>query len=457
MDQVLAYYESHRADFLNRMKDLLRMPSISAQSAHKDDLRKCAGLVRQYLTTAGLQAEIMETGGHPAVLADSGPVEGDRPVVLVYGHYDVQPEGDLNLWHSPPFEPTERDGAVFARGAADDKGQMLTHVFAAECWGKGAGRLPLRLKFLIEGEEEVASAHLEGFTKDHRDQLACDYVLISDTAQFGPGRPALTYGVKGIVYKEILLHGPTQNLHSGSFGGTVANPGNILAHIIASLYQADGRVAIPGFYDDVVELGADEKATLMALPFDEAGYLKELGCPKLFGEPGYSTLERRWVRPTLDVNGLVGGYTGEGASTVIPSDAVGKVSMRLVPAQDPQKISQAFDGAVRAACPDSVQLKILTHGVVAAYLAPLDSAGMKAAARAISRGFGAEPTYIREGGSLPILPLFKEVLGADSIMMGFALPNCNLHGPNEFLHIRDFESGIRTSAYFYGELGTDGR
>ena len=454
MDQVLQYYESHREDFQNRLMEMLRIPSISAQSAHVEDVRRCAGLVRDCLVEAGLETEIMDTGGHPAIVADTGPVDGDGPVLLVYGHYDVQPEGDLKLWDSPPFEPAIRDGAIFARGAADDKGQMITHIFAAECWMKTVGKSPVRLKFLIEGEEEVGSENLEKFIVAHREKLACDYVLISDTSQLGEGQPAVTYGTKGLVYKEIILHGPKHNLHSGSFGGTVANPGNVMAHILATLYDADGRVAIPGFYDDVVEIGADEKAKIAAMPFKEDAYLEQLGSPSLFGEPGYTTLERRWVRPTLDVNGLVGGYTGEGASTVIPAQMTCKVSMRLVPNQEPERISDAFDKAVRQACPRDVRLEIVQHGRAAAYVAPLDSPGMAAAARAFEKGFGIKPVFMREGGSLPILPMFKEVLGADSILMGFALPNCNLHGPNEFLHVRDFEAGIRTSAHAFGEFAS---
>lgn len=452
MDQVLKYFESHREDFRDRLMEMLRIPSISAQSEHNDDVRKCARLVRDQLVQAGLDAEIMETGGHPAIVADTGPVDGGGPVLLIYGHYDVQPEGDLKLWDSPPFEPTIRDGAIFARGSADDKGQMIAHVFAAECWLKGAGKVPVRLKFLIEGEEEVASANLEKFIADHREKLACDYILISDTSQLGEGQPAVTYGTKGLVYKEIILDGPKQNLHSGSFGGTVANPGNVMAHIIASLYGVEGKVTIPGFYDDVVEIDADEKAKIKALPFDDEAYLRELGSPSLFGEDGYSTLERRWVRPTIDVNGLVGGYTGEGASTVIPARMTCKVSMRLVPNQDPAKISEAFESAVKRACPPSVKLTIVDHGGAAAYVAPLDSPGMAVAARAFEKGFEVKPVFMREGGSLPILPMFKKLLGAESILMGFALPNCNLHGPNEFLHVRDLEAGIRTSAFAFDEF-----
>jgi acetylornithine deacetylase/succinyl-diaminopimelate desuccinylase-like protein len=452
LQNVLEYQQAHGGKFLNKLKELLRLASVSAQPAHSEDVRRCAQAVRDYLAAAGIQAEVMETGGHPAVVGDSGPVEGGASTVLVYGHYDVQPAGDPDLWQAPPFEPTERDGAVFARGAADDKGQFLAHVFAAECWTKGGGGLPLRVKFLIEGEEEVGSANLEAFVKAHRDRLACDYVVLSDTAQLGPGRPAITYGVKGMVYKEVFLYGPRNDLHSGSFGGTVANPANVLAHIIAALHDADGRVSIPGFYDAVLELSAEERARLQALPFDEEQYLKQVGSPALFGEKGYNTQERRWARPTLDVNGIVSGYTGEGASTIIPAKASAKVSMRLVPNQDPRRISLAFDRAVESACPSTVRIEIVTHALVEPYIAPLDSPGVRSAARAVTYGFGVEPAFIREGGSLPILPLFKEILGADSIMIGLGQPNNNVHGPNEFIVLSDFEAGIRTSSFLYREL-----
>ncbi|MFQ5491181.1 MAG: dipeptidase [Phycisphaerae bacterium] len=451
IDKIDAYIEEHKDRFIESLRDFLTIPCISTDSTRAEAMAQGAQWVKDRLTESGIEAEIVPTEGHPAVLADTGPVEGG-PTVLVYGHYDVQPQGDLSLWNSPPFEPTVREGKLFARGAADDKGQVLTHVIAAAAWLKVAGKLPVRVKYIIEGEEEIGSPHLGGLIQQHRDRLACDYVVISDTAKLNEDVPAITYGTKGMVYKEIILTGPSNDLHSGSFGGTVCNPGNALAFILAGLKDGDQRVTIPGFYEDVQTIGAEELKSLESLPFDEASYLASLGAPALAGEAGYSTLQRRWVRPTLDVNGLYGGFMGEGSSTIIPAKVGAKVSMRIVPDQDPEKISQAFDRAVRALCPKGVRLEILDHAVAAAYVCPIDNPGIKAGMAAVEAGFGKKPALIREGGTLPILPMFRQVLGAESIMMGFCVPNCNAHGPNEFLAISDFVSGIRTSAHFFHEM-----
>ncbi len=453
IDKVIAHIESTKDAGVERLCDLLRIPSISTDPARKADVRKGAQWVHKLLTDCGMKSEIIDTAGHPCVIADGGPVDGGGPTVLVYGHYDVQPTDDESLWKSPPFEPTIRDGAIYARGSADDKGQVLAHLFAAEAWMKVAGKLPTRVKFLIEGEEEVGSAHLEKVLRDHADRLACDYVVLSDTPKFDRNTPAITYGTKGMVYKEIFVSGPKQSLHSGSYGGTLANPANAVVTIVASLRDGDNRVTIPGFYEDVRPLSVDERKRMRALPFDEAKYLESMGAPSLEGEKGYTTLERRWARPTLDVNGLVGGFIGVGASTVIPPKVAAKVSMRLVPDQDPQKISDAFDEAVRAATPKGVRVEIATHAACGAYVCPIDSAGVSAAAKAMELGFGTAPAYIREGGSLPILPLFKETLGAESLMMGLCMPDCNAHGPNEFFHIDDLHNGTKSSAYFLDLLG----
>lgn len=452
IDKVIAHIDANKDTNVERLNDLLRIPSISTDSERNTDTRCGAQWVHKLLAGCGIESEIVETPGHPCVLADSGKVEGNGLTLLIYGHYDVQPTGDESLWDSPPFEPTIRNGCVYARGSADDKGQVLTHMLAAESWMKVAGKLPIRVKFLIEGEEEVSSPSLEKVIRDHRDRLACDYVALSDTPKFDEITPAVTYGTKGLVYKELVVTGPKQNLHSGSYGGTLTNPGNALAAIIASLRDADNRVTIPGFYEKVRDLTPDERAKLKELPFNEAAYLASMGAPALTGEKGYGTLERRWARPTLDVNGMIGGFTGEGASTVIPAKVSAKVSMRLVPDQDPAWISNAFDKAVRTACPPGVELEIIDHGACAAYVAPIDSPGMAAAADAIAAGFGKPPLFTREGGTLPILPMFKEVLGADSLMLGFCVPDCNAHGPNEFFSLSDFHSGIKTSAYFFQAL-----
>ena len=452
IDKVITHMDAAKDAFVERLEDFLRIPCISTDSARKADVRRGAEWVHRLLTDSGFESEIVETPGHPAVLGDTGPADGGGPTVLIYGHYDVQPTGDEALWDSPPFEPTIRDGSVYARGSADDKGQVLTHLLAAESWRKVAGRVPIRVKFLIEGEEEIASPNLAKIVRDHRDRLACDYVVLSDTPKLDRDTPAITYGTKGLVYKEIIVTGPKQNLHSGSYGGTLANPGNALASMIASLRDGDNRVTIPGFYEDVRDLAPGEQAQLTELPFDENAYLDTMGAPALGGEKGYTTLERRWVRPTLDVNGMIGGFTGEGASTVIPARVSAKVSMRIVPDQNPDRISKAFDTAIRKACPDGVRLEILDHGSAAAYVAPTESVGMKAAAGAIEAGFGKRPFLIREGGTLPILPLFKEVLGADSLMLGFCVPDCNAHGPNEFFVLSDFHAGTRTSAHLMNLL-----
>ncbi len=455
LDKVIAYIDAHRESYLQRLYDLLRIQSISTDPEKTADMRKGADWVRRVFADCGMHNEIIETARHPCVYAEA---KGDKNnTALIYGHYDVQPTGDESLWKSPPFEPTLRDGCVYARGSADDKGQILAHMLAAEAWMKVAGKPPVNVKFLVEGEEEIGSPNLGKLIRDQRDRLSCQYVALSDTPKFDAKTPAITYGTKGLVYKEIVVTGPKQNLHSGSYGGTLMNPGNALSAIIATFHDAERRVTIPGFYDDVRDLSASERDAMKKLPFDEQGYLGAMGAPALIGEKGFSTIERRWARPTLDVNGMMGGFTGSGASTVIPARVMAKVSMRLVPDQNAEKISKAFDEAVLARAPQGVKVEVLTHGFCCpAYVCPLDSSGMAAAKRAVRAGFGKEPFMIREGGTLPILPLFKEVLGADSLMIGLCHPDCNAHGPNEFFCLDDFIAGIKTSAHFLSEMATVG-
>lgn len=457
IEKVLAHVKEHEASYVERLKELLRIPSISTDASHEDDMHRAARWVADMMNGCGIEAEILPTGGWPCVVADTGPADGGGPTVLIYGHYDVQPVGDASLWEADAFDPTEVDGKLVARGAADDKGQVMTHLFAAEAWMKTVGKLPVRFKYLIEGEEEVGSRSLGPLIEKHRDRLACDYVALSDTCKFGPDAPAITYGTKGMIYKEITLTGPRNDLHSGSFGGTVTNPGNALCEIITSLKDANQRVTIPGFYDDVRPPTAQEKDAMASLPFDENEYRAMLGSPALDGEAGFSTLERRWMRPTLDVNGLFGGFMSAGASTIIPAKMGAKVSMRIVPDQDPDKISSSFDEAVRAAAPRGVRVEIQEFARCAAYVCPLDLPGLQAARAAVEAGFGKKPVMIREGGSLPILPMFKETLGADTLMMGFCLPNCNAHGPNEFFHVSDLLAGIRTAVHFADALTRSGR
>jgi len=444
------YIDSHDADLLERLRSFVAIESISTDPDKKGEMGEACGFLKARLEGAGIEARIIETDRHPAVLADSGPSDG--PTLLIYGHYDVQPAGDLSLWGSPPFEPTLREGALYGRGTADDKGQVLCQLAAVEAWKKTAGSLPCRVKFLIEGEEEIGSPSLEALVRRHKEDLACDLIVLSDTGKISAAVPAITYGTMGLVYKDIKVYGPKQNIHSGSHGGTVANPGNVVAALVAAMKDEDRKVAIPGFYDDVIEASEEERAALKALPFDEKEYLAHLGSPAPDGEAGYTTLERRWVRPKLDVNGLYGGFGGEGAMTIVPSMCGAKVSMRLVPDQDPEKISEQFDAFVRGLCPSTVRLEIDTHGVVRPYLTPLDLPALKAAAAALKEAYGAEPAMIREGGTIPIMALFREELGAESVLMGFADPNCNMHGPNEFFHVSDLVRGTKAAANFLHEL-----
>lgn len=452
IEQALAYLESNQERFREELLDLLRIPSISAQQHHAADMRKSAEWTRDRCIAAGLKAEIVETPGWPAVLAE-GEQKPGRPTILIYGHHDVQPEGELSLWHTGPFEPVVKDGMIICRGSADDKGQYLCAILAVEAWMKTVGSLPINVKFCLEGEEEIGSPNLVDLARKHKDRLACDYVVIHDTAQFGEGSPAITTATKGMVYKEVILTGPKKDLHSGSFGGAVANPANELAKLIASMLDADARVTLPGFYDRVREMSAAEVEMMNNLPYDEAEFLADVGSPKTYGEKGYSALHRRWARPTLDVNGIFGGYMEEGSSTIIPSFAGAKISMRLVPDQSAEEIGRLFEETVRSRVPDTVKVEIKSHVGCDPYLADMESPGMRASRKAIATGFGKEPVLIREGGSLPILPMFKAILGADSLMLGYCQPNCNAHSPNEFLHIRDFEAGMRTSAALFGLLG----
>lgn len=455
IDKVFAHIDANKESYLKRLFDFLRSASISTDPEKKAETRKCGEWVLKLFADAGIRAEMIDTAGHPAILADSGSGSG-KAAVLVYGHYDVQPVGDESLWKSPAFEPTVREGNIYARGSADDKGQVLAHLLAAEAWMKVAGKLPARVKFLVEGEEEIGSPNLEKLVDAQKERLSCQYVALSDTPKFNSDIPAITLSTRGLVYKEVIITGPKQNLHSGSYGGTLLNPGNALAALIASFHDANGRVTIPHFYDDVRELTAIEKEKMQKLPFDEKGYLAAMGAPSLVGEKGFTTMERRSVRPTLDINGLMGGFTGAGASTVIPAKVMAKVSMRIVPNQKRERISQLFDDYVRSKVPSDVKLEIHTHSTADPYVAQLDSPGMRAAERAMTVGFGQAPVYIREGGTLPILPMFRRVLGAESLMIGLCHPDCNAHGPNEFFAVDDFYRGIRTAAQFMHEMAAAG-
>ncbi len=448
---VEKYCEEHAGRFEDELCELLRIESVSADSTRRGEVRKAAAWVAGQFQKLGLKTETCETAGHPIIYAESPTVPG-APVVLVYGHYDVQPPDPLDEWISPPFEPTRRDGNFYARGATDDKGQMFTHVKSAEAWLKTTGTLPVQLKFLIEGEEEVGSSHLDEFIEANRQRLKCDVVVVSDTSQFGVDKPAVTYGLRGIAYYELRLTGPRQDLHSGTFGGAVTNPANALVKMLAALIDERGRVQVPGFYDDVAPLTDQERKQIAALDFSEEEFKRQVGVDALSGEEGYKTLERKSARPTFDINGLTSGYQGEGAKTVLPAKASAKFSFRLVPKQDPHKITKALRGKLEQLLPAGIKMELLDFHGAPGVVVPLDSPYMAAAARAIEHGFGREPVYIREGGSIPVVNSFKDLLGVDTLLLGWGQNDDNTHSPNEKFSIADFHRGIRTSAWLWDEL-----
>lgn len=453
MSQLDQYLEKNSQKFVDDLCELLRIPSVSADSNHKADVKKAADWVANQFRNLKFKTEIVPTKGHPIVFAESPAVPG-APTVLVYGHYDVQPPDPLDLWVTPPFEPTERNGNLYARGATDDKGQMLTHVKSAQAWIETEGKLPLQLKYLIEGEEEVGSENLDEFITSHRQELACDCVVISDTSQFAPGQPAITYGLRGIAYYELRLTGPKQDLHSGTFGGAVANPANVLSSILAKMIDADGRIQVPGFYDDVLALTDRERKEFEQLGFDEKKFCQQIGIDAVRGEKGFSTLERRWARPTFDINGLKSGYQGEGAKTVLPSTAMAKFSFRLVPNQDPKKIAASLTKFLHGLCPPGIKLELIDLHGAPGVVVPLDSPYVAAAAKAIEHGFGRKPVFIREGGSIPVVATFHELLGVDTLLLGWGLDDDNTHSPNEKFHLADFHRGIKSSAQLWRELGS---
>ncbi len=448
LDEVL---ERRRSDFERDLESLLRIPSVSAKSEHRGDVERAANWVADQFRGLKFSVEVAGTAGNPIVVAESPPVAG-APVVLVYGHYDVQPVEPLELWQTKPFEPAIRDGNIYARGATDDKGQMLTHIKSAQAWIESRGRLPLQLKFLIEGEEEVGSPNLDRFIAANRERLACDCAVISDTSQFAAGVPAITYGLRGIAYYELRLTGPNRDLHSGTFGGAVVNPAGALCSMLTALVDARGRVQVPGFYDDVQELTARERAEFAGLPFDEQAFCQRIGVSALGGEEGYSSLERRWARPTLDINGLWSGYQGEGAKTVLPAKAGAKFSFRLVPKQDPQKIGKALERRLRELCPRGITMELIDFHGAPGVVVPLDSPYVAAAQRAIEAGFGRRPVFMREGGSIPVVATFHDLLGVDTLLLGWGLDDDNAHAPNEKFCLADFHRGIKASATLWHEL-----
>jgi acetylornithine deacetylase/succinyl-diaminopimelate desuccinylase-like protein len=438
-------------------QEFLRIPSISALPEHAADCRRAAQWLVDEMRRIGLQrVEVAETGGHPIAYGEWLGAPG-APTVLVYGHYDVQPVDPLELWERGPFEPLVKDGRILARGAADDKGQIHLHLKAAEALLASRGSLPVNVKYLFEGEEEITSVHLDRWLEANRDRLAADLVVISDTGFFDGNLPAITVGLRGIMYAQIDVGGPTVDLHSGVYGGAVANPANALCQIVAALKGPDGVVQIPGFYDDVVPLSDEDRRALASLPFDEEAFRQAAGVPALVGEAGYTTLERRGARPTLDVNGLWGGFTGEGSKTIIPAHGHAKVSCRLVARQDPDRIFQLFEAFVRSVAPQGVTVDVRYLGGGRPTLTPIDHPATRAAARALEAVFGRAPVYIREGGSIPIAASFESVLGAPVVLLGFTPPNDNAHAPNEWMDLANYEGGIRTVVRYWDELAAVGR
>ncbi|QDS97892.1 dipeptidase [Adhaeretor mobilis] len=451
LKQALECADQQREQSVDDLCELLRIPSVSADPAHKGDIKQASQWITDRFEKLGLAVKIIETAGHPIVYAESPPVPG-KPVALVYGHYDVQPPDPLDEWTTPPFEPNIRDGKVFARGATDDKGQMLTHVNSVAAWLTACKELPLQVKLLIEGEEEVGSEHLETFLTENREKLACDCVVISDTSQFAPGVPAITYGLRGIAYYEIHLTGPSQDLHSGVFGGAVANPAIELSKMLAGLVDEKGRIQVPGMYDDVVELSAEERKEFAGLPFDEAKFKAQLNVKDLAGEEGYSTIERRWARPSFDVHGLTSGYQGKGEKTVLPAKASAKISFRLVPNQDPKKITEGLRQRLEELLPAGITMDLTVYHNAPGVLMPLESPYLQAAAEAIELGFGTRPVMIREGGSIPIVNSFAQQLQADVLLLGWGQNDDNLHSPNEKFSLEDYHRGTRASVALWDRL-----
>jgi len=452
VNNVIDFINVNRDRYLSELKDLLAIPSISALPEHASDVRRCAQWCADEMGRIGLQnVRLIDTPGNPVVYGDWLGAPG-APTILFYGHYDVQPVDPLNLWISPPFEATIRDGEIYARGSADDKGQVFMHFKAIEAHMKQNGRLPVNMKIILEGEEEVGSAHLDDFIGAHKSELKADVVVISDSGMFARGVPSICYGLRGLVYFQLDLRGSGTDLHSGSFGGAVANPAFVLAQMLAQMKDRGGRIKIPNFYDDVLPLKDEERQAWATLPYNEKQYKKDFGIPKLSGETGYTTLERTWARPTFEVNGMLSGFTGEGAKTVLPAVAMAKVSMRLVPNQDPNRIAELFEAYVRKITPKTVELKVTRMQRGKPWMTSLDNPFMQAAGRAIEQGFGRKPVFTREGGSIPVVSTFQEELGLPAVLFGVGLPDENAHAPNEKLDLGNFHNGVIASAILYDEI-----
>jgi len=452
MKDVISYIDSNHDRYLKELKEFLKIPSISTDPSYAKDVNAAAEYVAQQLKKAGMShVNIFSTPGHPVVYGEH-ITDKKRPTLLVYGHYDVQPVDPVALWESPPFEPTVRNGELYARGAADDKGQMFIHFKSAEAYIKCGKQLPVNIKYLIEGEEEIGSPNLDSFIADHKDLLMVDAVMVSDTTMFAREIPSICYGLRGLVYFQIDASVASGDLHSGSFGGAVGNPAFELSNILAAIKDVHGKITIPHFYDDVRELTDRERQEFAKLPFNEKVYAREIGVKQLSGEHGYTPLEQLWARPTFEINGLLSGFTGEGAKTVLPAKAMAKVSLRLVPDQKPEIIEDLFEHYVYELAPSFLEIKVTRMHGGKPWIASLDHPALLAASRAIKKGFGKEPVFQREGGSIPVVATFAEQLGIPSVLFGIGLPDENAHAPNEKLDLENFYNGIRSSAYFLDEL-----
>lgn len=452
---VQAYIDDNQEEFLEELRILLSIPSISTDPEHADDVRSCAEWLRDHLRGIGLNTiEVHDTDGHPIVYAEHLEAGDDAPTLMIYGHYDVQPPDPLDEWDSPPFEPQVRDGKLFARGATDDKGQFFAHLKGIEAWMETTGTLPVNIKLLIEGEEEVGSPNLGPWIEENAEKLSCDAVIISDSSMFAPGIPCITYGLRGLSYLEMTVRGPSHDLHSGLYGGAVPNPINELARIIAALHDEDGRVTIPGFYDDILDVTEEEREALRALPFDEEAFRKDAGVIKLKGEKGYTALEHTWTRPTLDCNGIWGGFSGKGAKTVLPARAHAKFSCRLVPGQDPDQIADLAKKWVEELADESVEVSVRFFHGGEPVITDRDAPTVRAATRALSKVWDNDAVFTRGGGSIPVVATFSKVLQTPTVLMGLGLKDDRLHSPNEKFNLENFYAGIRASAYLWEEAAT---
>jgi acetylornithine deacetylase/succinyl-diaminopimelate desuccinylase-like protein len=453
MDQVIAFIDANRSRFVDELVEWVRIPSISSDPQRTEDVAASARHLADHLRTLGAQrVAVWPTAGHPAVFAE-WLVDERKPTLLVYGHHDVQPVDPLPEWVTPPFEPDVRQGRLWGRGVVDDKGQVHIHAKAIESFVRTAGRLPINIRMIVEGEEEIGSANLDSVLRDHASDLAADFVCVSDTAMFGRGIPSLCVGLRGLAYVEVTVDGPAFDLHSGTFGGGVTNPINALAAMIATMHDANGRVAVLGFYDDVVALGDEERRQYASLPFDEAQWLRSTGAPATYGEKGFSTLERVWARPTLDCCGINGGFQGVGAKTIIPARASAKVSCRLVPNQEPDDIERKLRAHFERLAPRGVRITVeFLHGG-RPYLAPIEHPVYEVAKRAFSKAFGKPTVFMREGGSIPFVRTIADATGKPCLLMGFGQPDENAHAPNEWLDLDNYHLGIKSAAYLYDEIG----